>query len=143
MTTQEKDELKKFILANYLFEPLDIRAWIEEEDRFIFSVKEDGLPSYLSTFFHALEQIEQMTGHKIPVMPYAGCEDQDGQKIYADDVVLTDDDRYFRVFFGDGHFWLNRNIKEGWETGTLWENRDTLKAIGNIWQNPELWAKVY
>lgn len=143
MTDQERAELKQFIYGNYQFEPLDVRAWIEEEERFLHSISDDGLPVKLSTFFLAIEQIEQMAGHRIPIMPFSGCEDTYRRKIYADDVILTDDGRYFRVFFGDGHFWLSRNTGNGWETGTLWENRDKLKVIGDIWQDPELWTKVY
>jgi len=74
----------------------------------------------------------------VKVMQYTGLKDKNNKEIYEGDIVdITILNNVFRgeVIFKDGSFIQKNHL----ELGRY--NRDSIKVIGNIYENPELLKK--
>ncbi len=123
---------------------IKFRAWDSIRKR-MFSAEEMGADELQLNpngrgFFNASSvspKLSQYFPHMMPLQ-YTGLKDKNGKEIYEGDIIRSGGDENFV----DPISWSGK-YAEWWANGlSLWETIDSsdIEVIGNIYENPELWA---
>lgn len=103
----------------------------------------DSFDCYIISDFDERDSIYDLWKYAIKVIPetvgqYIGITDKNGKKVYAGDIVKTEQGRIGNICFNDGAFCFNVENKYIYalcdsEFGYVYkENADELEVIGNI-----------
>jgi uncharacterized phage protein (TIGR01671 family) len=118
---------------------LKFRAWDKSDNNMYYNIQtgirfDDGS---IYTFEKFLGYQDCHDYHKWIVMQYTGLKDANGKEIYEGDIVEFFNGNTYKVAFEDGCFVLDG--KRFWHgNNELYSYYNTIKIIGNIYENPEL-----